>query len=174
MKFLDFELPTFTAGNKIAPFTPRFCQYGGGTSLWDKPPISQTVFPSTATVLPSYPPIGDGTLLRHDISVTTCTWSPNPFQLLFTPSQCNLVRAYCQGDRTSTIVRVARCFNMHITAADLRDLISPTSMTYHELLLLSLEVICHSFSLGYVDTSFFPSILGGGWNEVKKRSPPPK
>jgi hypothetical protein len=62
---------------------------------------------------------------------------------------------------------------MHITVANLRDLISPTSMMYHELLLLGLEVVCHTFSSGYVDTSFFPSILTGGCNEVKNRFSPP-
>jgi len=57
---------------------------------------------------------------------------------------------------------------MQITNMGFQDLLSHGSMIYHELLILSLEVICAQFNSNYLDPSFSPLLQQHSWDYISR------
>jgi hypothetical protein len=68
----------------------------------------------------------------------------------------DVIRYYCQGHPLQTILRLTRTPDIHLTIQDMRDLLSHSEPIYHELLIVSLEILCSTFGGSYLDPSFFP------------------
>jgi hypothetical protein len=58
---------------------------------------------------------------------------------------------------------------MHITTSDLRNLLSHNVSIHHELLILSLEVLCKQYNSSYLDPSFYTELYNNGWHSIENR-----
>ena len=97
--------------------------------------------------------------------------SADPFGQLLQQFDLEVIKLYCQGPST-TILRLFRKTDIHITNKDIRDIISHNSPIYHESLVLGLELLCATYNSSYVDPSFIPTLKTLGWSAVAPRFSP--
>jgi hypothetical protein len=93
----------------------------------------------------------------------------NDFSALLHESLLRCIDEYSQCPRTTTILRLKRKPDVHITTKDLRDTIQHNTPIYHESLILCLEVICTAYEGTYVDPSFIATLKTLGWTGVANR-----
>lgn len=73
---------------------------------------------------------------------------------------------YSQGPWNYTILQLNNLYTTHIKVGDLRDLLSHGEPLFHELLIVSLEIICHQFKVKYLKPAFFSILREQGWYAV--------
>jgi hypothetical protein len=64
-------------------------------------------------------------------------------------------------------MHITRRTNIHITVKDMRELLTYNTPTYHELLIIALEIISQTNNSTFLDPSFIATIQEQGWNAVK-------
>jgi hypothetical protein len=89
--------------------------------------------------------------------------------MLLQSNNISRIREYTQGEPTQKVIWSTQTPQISILVQDMRDLISHNSMIYHELLILSLEILCHEFQASYLDQSFFTLLRDHGWCYVSNR-----
>jgi hypothetical protein len=141
---------------------------------WTHQPIPPASYPSR-------PPqeLITNVLWRQNPTPTTTPWTPyilfppgsndHPFQMLLQSNNISRIREYTQGEPTQKVIWSTQTPQISILVQDMRDLISHNSMIYHELLILSLEILCHEFQASYLDPSFFTLLRDHGWCYVSNR-----
>jgi hypothetical protein len=90
----------------------------------------------------------------------------HPFQHILTNQDNSLIIKSVQGDPSTIISRSANNHQISITIQDLRELLTHNSPIYHELIILSLEVISHHYNSHYLDPSFFTNLQLHGWSYI--------
>jgi hypothetical protein len=93
----------------------------------------------------------------------------NDFSSLLHNPLLGSIYDYCQCPKITTILRLKRKPDVHITALDLRDIINHNTPIYHESLILCLEVMCTAYEATYVNPSFIPTLKTQGWQGVANR-----
>jgi hypothetical protein len=93
----------------------------------------------------------------------------NDFSSLLHNPLLSSIYYYCQCPKITTILRLKRKPDVHITASDLRDIINHNTPIYHESLILCLEEMCTAYEATYVDPSFIPTLKTQGWQGVANR-----
>ena len=127
--------------------------------------------------------IGGNTLQRLLNAPSDTHWQPSPqlpvetspqgeFSVLLHSPLLPMIYDYCQCPGITTILRVKRKPDIHITTNDLRDIIQHNTPIYHESLILCLEIICTAYQGTYVDPSFIPTLKTQGWQGVSNRFKP--
>ncbi|MFN9982013.1 MAG: hypothetical protein ACK53Y_18960, partial [bacterium] len=102
-------------------------------------------------------------------SLPTETSPPTTFASLLHNPLLDSIYEYCQSPRITTILRLKRKPDIHITTKDLRDIIQHNTPIYHESLILCSEVICIAYEGTYLDPSFIPTLKTQGWQGVSNR-----
>jgi hypothetical protein len=119
-------------------------------------------------------------LIRHNVFSNNIQWRPQhnlPYTAVpihsFGSYLCNddltIIKKFTQGISTTTILRSRAQRDVHLTTADMRDLLTHDTPIYHELLILSLEILCQQFDSTYLDPAFFPNMRTQGWQAVARR-----
>lgn len=92
---------------------------------------------------PSYPVWTPSDTIGHSDS-------NHPFKRLISDDQKVMVKQYCQGPPQTVIVRSSRNHDISVSIDDFRDLLTPTSPIFHELLVLGLENACQIYQGAYL------------------------
>ena len=172
--------------NPKIPFHISIDKLSLSQSYPTKPINNQSPISITTTTSPSpltqdgrrWINLGGNILQRIRDLPQTPRWSPNtsltmerasdPFGQLLQELDLNIIPTFCHGPST-TVLRLCRKTDIHITTNDMRDIISHNSPIYHESLVLGLELLCATYNSSYVDPSFIPILKTQGWSKVEKR-----
>jgi hypothetical protein len=157
-KYISDQQTTLTSQNQTQTLTNtpirRWRNIGGNAlqQLLDAPTDSSLWRPTTKLPVEKNPTTDFSSLLH------------NPM--------LSSIHDYCQSPSTTTILRLKRKPDVHITPSDLRDIINHNTPIHHESLILSLEVMCTAYEATYVDPSFIPTLRTQGWQGVSNRFVP--
>lgn len=95
------------------------------------------------------------------------THTSHPLYQLLQQSELETIRDYCRGPPLTKILWSSMQLNIYLLTRDIQQLVTHNTPIYHELLNLSLEIICQQFGAKYLDPSFFPTLESQGWAAVQ-------
>jgi len=110
--------------------------------------------------------------------VSTLKWTPkpfipvdnrpmHPFSQLVNNLGTSIIKAFSKGSQSNIIAHLQRMPNICVMVGDFQELISHGPPINHELLTLSLEVICSQHGTKYLEPAFFTMLRSQGWPSVR-------